>query len=396
MEEINYKDDSKSFFQENIKKENSFLKSIKKLSLVTIYIFSCFILGLIISFSIIIFKDIVIPNFANNSIQKFNNTNNEENLNIQNVSNNLSSVIENVKPSIVSITTLTRTQDFLNNPINKEDSGSGIIFHKTATDVYIVTNNSIVDDVDNVAIVIQDKKPIFAKLVAKNENNNLAIISVPMKEVNKLGIYDVKVARFGSSSSILEGDYVIAIGNAIGEGNTATFGMISAKSREIVVNNRKLNVLQTTAAINPGNNGGALINLNGEVIGINVAKVVDSSVEGIGYSISTDIAMPLIEEMMNNTNPATLGVEIVDASAYPNTKYKVGALVVNIIKNGSAHKAGVLPYDIITSVNNSPILNSAQLIKEIKKYSPKDIIKLNIIRNGEVINLKVKLLKPNI
>ena len=384
---INNMNDTESFFQENIKKRNKF---IRKIIVNLICILACFALGITLSFSATIFKDMVIPKFANESIQKLNQS---EDLQIQNVSNSLSAIIESVKPAIVSINTFKQSEDFFKNPINKEDAGSGIIFYKTATEVYIVTNYNIVSDAQEIGVAIEDNKPVYAKIVAQNPNQNLSIISVSMKDLEKKGIKDIKVAKFADSSNVLEGDYVIAIGNAIGEGNTATFGIISSTSKEIIFENRKLNVLQTTAAINPGNSGGALINLKGEVIGINVDKVTDFGVEGIGYSISSNIAMPVIEEMLNNTNPATLGVEIVDASSYPNAKYKAGALVLNIVQNSSAHIAGILPYDVITSINGVPILNSSQLIQEVKKYSPKDTVKVTLIRENEVITLKVKFVK---
>lgn len=387
--ETNIKNCSEKFFEEKIKKENKFLKFIKGLSLRAILIFASFIIGIVFSFSYVFLKDIVIPKFANDSVSKSY----EEDFQIQNVSSNVSSIIENVKPSIVSITTLTQKRDFFNNIINAEDSGSGIIFHKTATDVYIVTNYHVISEATAIGVAIEEKdKPVYANLIAKDVNNNLAILSVSYADLKKSGAKEIKVAKFADSSYALEGDYVIAIGNALGEGNTATFGMISATSRDIVFANRKLNVIQTTAAINPGNSGGALINLNGEVIGINTSKIDDTNVEGIGYSISSNVAMPLIEQMMNNTNPATLGVEITDASSYPNAKYKVGALIVKVNEGGSAEKAGLQPYDIVTSINETPILNSSQLVQEIKKYSPKDTIKLNIIRDGEVLPIKVKLL----
>lgn len=394
MEDIHNKDNlgnsPNSFFQEKVLNEKKSLKFIKSLSFKTIYIALSFLIGVVFSFSFVYLKDVYIPKFANDTI--INSS--PEDLQVQNMSSNISNIIENVKPSIVSITTLVQTRDFFNNVINSEDSGSGIIFHKTSNDVYIVTNYHVVANATSVGVAIEENSPVSANLIAKDANNDLAIISVPYSELKKSGADEIKVAKFADSSSALEGDYVIGIGNALGEGNTATLGMISAKSKDIVLGNKSLNVIQTTAAINPGNSGGALINLNGEVIGINTSKVADNTVEGIGYSISSNVAMPLIEQMMNNTNPATLGVEVTDASNYPNSKYKVGAIIVNIFKNGSADKAGLMPYDIVTSINEVPILNSSQLVQEIKKYSPKDTIKLNIIRNGEAMQIKVRLL-PN-
>lgn len=394
MEDIHNKDNlgnsPNSFFQEKVLNEKKSLKFIKSLSFKTIYIALSFLIGVVFSFSFVYLKDVYIPKFANDTI--INSS--PEDLQVQNMSSNISNIIENVKPSIVSITTLVQTRDFFNNVINSEDSGSGIIFHKTSNDVYIVTNYHVVANATSVGVAIEENSPVSANLIAKDANNDLAIISVPYSELKKSGADEIKVAKFADSSSALEGDYVIGIGNALGEGNTATLGMISAKSKDIVLGNKSLNVIQTTAAINPGNSGGALINLSGEVIGINTSKVADNTVEGIGYSISSNVAMPLIEQMMNNTNPATLGVEVTDASNYPNSKYKVGAIIVNIFKNGSADKAGLMPYDIVTSINEVPILNSSQLVQEIKKYSPKDTIKLNIIRNGEAMQIKVRLL-PN-
>ena len=394
MEDIHNKDNLEnspnSFFQEKVLNEKKSLKFIKSLSLKTIYIALSFLIGVVFSFSFVYLKDVYIPKFANDTI--INSS--PEDLQVQNMSSNISNIIENVKPSIVSITTLVQTRDFFNNVINSEDAGSGIIFHKTSNDVYIVTNYHVVANATSVGVAIEENSPVSANLIAKDANNDLAIISVPYSEFKKSGADEIKVAKFADSSAALEGDYVIGIGNALGEGNTATLGMISAKSKDIVLGNKSLNVIQTTAAINPGNSGGALINLNGEVIGINTSKVADNTVEGIGYSISSNVAMPLIEQMMNNTNPATLGVEVTDASNYPNSKYKVGAIIVNIFKNGSADKAGLMPYDIVTSINEVPILNSSQLVQEIKKYSPKDTIKLNIIRNGEAMQIKVRLL-PN-
>ena len=394
MEDIHNKDNlgnsPNSFFQEKVLNEKKSLKFIKSLSFKTIYIALSFLIGVVFSFSFVYLKDVYIPKFANDTI--INSS--PEDLQVQNMSSNISNIIENVKPSIVSITTLVQTRDFFNNVINSEDSGSGIIFHKTSNDVYIVTNYHVVANATSVGVAIEENSPVSANLIAKDANNDLAIISVPYSELKKSGADEIKVAKFADSSSALEGDYVIGIGNALGEGNTATLGMISAKSKDIVLGNKSLNVIQTTAAINPGNSGGALINLNGEVIGINTSKVADNTVEGIGYSISSNVAMPLIEQMMNNTNPATLGVEVTDASNYPNSKYKVGAIIVNVFKNGSADKAGLMPYDIVTSINEVPILNSSQLVQEIKKYSPKDTIKLNIIRNGEAMQIKVRLL-PN-
>ena len=153
--------------------------------------------------------------------------------------------------------------------------------------------------------------------------------------------------------------------------------------------------MQTTAAINPGNSGGALINLNGEVIGINTAKVANNTVENIGYTISSSEAMPVIEEIMNNVNRASLGVMVTDAKnlSISYDGMAGGAIVVEVVPESSAQKAGLAVNDIITSVNDTPIISSSQLVEEIKKYKIGDTIKLKIIRNGQLKTIKVKLLK---
>ncbi len=374
-----------AFFQETVTKskgkflKNSFLKLF-------MFIFSL-ILGIVLSFSVIFLKDTIIPQVAQNSVSTSLSDNEFE---IQTISSNLVSIIENTKPSIVSITSFTQYNDFFNNTINYESPGSGIIFHKTADEVFIVTNYHTIENADAIGVAVEDNEPVMAELIAKDANNDLAVIVVSYSDLVNSGATDIKVAKFASSSTVLPGDSVIAIGNALGEGNTATFGIISATSKDIVVDGVTLNVLQTDAAINPGNSGGALINLKGEVIGINVAKSSEESVEGIGYSISTDVAMPIIEQMLNNTNPATLGVSVVDASQ-TNSKYSLGAMVVSIVEDSPADNSSLQVGDIITSLNDTPILSSSQLVDEIKKYSVKDRIKLTVLRDNEVLTIKVKL-----
>lgn len=383
-----------SFYNEKIKKKSKFSKTVKNISVSSVCIFLSLIIGGAFSFMYVFLEEIIIPKFANKSIvtNQSNISENSDINKIKNVSDSISNIINTVKPSVVTITTLTQQKDFFNMPINSQDNGSGIIFHKTSSEVYVVTNYHVVQNATSIGVAIEDKEPVSAKLMAKDPNYDLAVLSIKYSDLLALNIKDVKVAKFGNSENLLTGDYAIAIGNALGEGNTATFGIISATSRDIVVSNRSLNVIQTTAAINPGNSGGALVNSNGEVIGINTAKINSNVVEGIGYSISSNIAIPLIEQMMNNTNPATLGVYIADAASDQNSNYKMGALIIEVMPNGSAFKAGLKANDIITGLNENPILNSKQLIEEMKKYSIKNTIKVKILRNGKVLTIKVKLI----
>lgn len=381
------------FYKEEIKKQNNIKKGLKKLFIYIGSVACSLIIGLAISFTYIYCKDIIIPKYANNSIIEASLDGSSNN--IVKTSNDLvKNAIENARPSVVSITTLNNSVDWFNNSTQYQGAGSGIIFHKTSTDVFIVTNYHVIQNASSIGVAIDDNKPIQANLVGKDENYDLAVLSISSDSLNDEELSNIQVARFADSSNLIVGDYVIAIGNAVGEGITSTFGMISSVSTDIISENKKLNVLQTTAAINPGNSGGALINLNGEVIGINTAKVADNKVESVGYTISSTVAMPIIEDIMRNLNPTSLGVMITDAQS-ANIDYEGmagGALIVEIVPDGSADKAGLKVNDIITSINDVPILSSSQLVEEIKKYEVWDTIKLKIIRNGKLETIKVKLL----
>lgn len=382
--------DTHLFYKEEIKKQNKISKVFKKLFIYVGSLAFSLALGLAISFSYIYCKDIVIPKYANDSIIETTQTSN-----VIETSNDLVKMaIQNASPSIVSITTLNDSVDWFNNTTTYKGIGSGIIFHKTSNEVFIATNYHVIENASKIGIVIGDNEPIEAKIVGKDENYDLAVISISMESLSEEEIDDIRVARFASSDNLMVGDYVIAIGNAVGEGITSTFGIISQTSTDIISNNKKLNVMQTTAAINPGNSGGALINLNGEIIGINTAKVDDNTVESIAYTISSSVAMPIIEDIMSNLNPTSLGVLVTDAKD-ANISYDGmagGAIVIEIVPGGSADKAGLKANDVITSVNDVPIFSSSSLVEEIKKYEVWDTIKLKIIRNGELKTIKVKLL----
>ena len=389
--ENNSDNKTNTFYKEEIKKQNKISKIFKKFFIYVCSVAFCLILGLAISFTYVFCKNIIIPNYANDSIIQASS---EENNVIETSNDLVKTIIENVKPSIVSITTLTNDVDWFRGATQYEGAGSGIIFHKTSTDIFIVTNYHVIENASTIGIAIDDNQPVQAKLVGKDANSDLAVLSISYDNLDSQDRNNIRVANFANSTDVMVGDYVIAIGNTLGEGITSTFGMISSTSTDIVTNNKQLNVLQTTAAINPGNSGGALINLKGEVIGINTAKVADNNVENIAYTIGSSVAMPIIEDIMSNLNPTSLGVTVTDVnnSNVGNQDISVGALVIEVVQNGSADKAGLKSGDIITSINDVPILSSSQLVEEIKKYKVGDTVKLKFIRNGELKNIKVKFL----
>ncbi|WP_250277874.1 S1C family serine protease [[Clostridium] colinum] len=392
LNEDNSSNEPYTFYKEEIKKQKNMPKSLKKFIIYVGSVTFSLILGLVISFSYIFFKDIIIPKYANNSILETSADEDDNNI-IQTSNDLVKTIIENIRPSVVSITTLNDDIDWFKGVVQYEDAGSGIIFHKTSTDVFIVTNYHVIKNASTIGVAIDDNKPVQAKIIGKDENYDLAVISISSNDLDKDEMKNIRVAQFASSENITVGDYVIALGNTLGEGITSTFGIISSTSTDIVSNNKKLNVLQTTAAINPGNSGGALINLNGEVIGINTAKVANNTVENIAYTIGSSVAMPIIENIMSNLNPTALGVSVINAQ--DNVSYDGmagGAIIAKVEPNGSADKAGLKVNDIITSINDVPILSSSQLVEEIKKYKVWDTIKLKIIRDGELKSVKVKLL----
>ena len=388
MNNINNSNDNKpTFYQEEIQKNNKIKNILKKPFLFIICISLCFVIGIAFSFSFVFMKNVVIPQYANKSLIDSSSDN------VVETSNNIVKyAIQNVSPSVVSITTLKTEKNFFNQTVKSEGVGSGIIFHKTYAEAFVVTNYHVIENASLVGIAIDDNEPISAKLVGKDENLDLAVLSISLEDMDVQERNNIRVAKFASSSSVNVGDYVIAIGNAIGEGITSTFGIISSTSTDIVSNKRKLNVMQTTAAINPGNSGGALINLNGEVIGINTAKIAEQGVENIGYSIGTEKAMPIIEQIINHSNPPSLGVTVTDVPQELSYEdIAGGAYVIKINKGSPAHLSGIKTEDIITSVNEVPILSSTQLVEEIKKHKENDVLKLKIIRNGKLKTIKVKL-----
>ncbi len=237
-----------------------------------------------------------------------------------------------------------------------------------------------------------------AKLVGKDANADLAVISVSLKDLANAGVTNVQVAEFGNSEEVEVGETVIAIGNALGEGNTATKGILSSQTRDVNIQGTKLTVLQTDAAINPGNSGGALVNSKGQVIGINTAKISMTTVEGIGYSIASDVAKPIIEELMNSTSTPTLGVYITSISeevAAQNNLPQAGVLVQKIIEGGSASYADIQAGDLITSFNGTPVFNTEQLMSAVKQCKIGETVDITIVRNGTTKTVSVKMLESS-
>jgi len=363
----------------------------------------------IIAFTVTGFGIGFIFNYSSNIISKLNYKNSSKNtseisaidaqpvISASNDSYNAVNIIKKVKPSVVCITSKVQEQSFFNMVYESEGSGSGIIFYEDADNVYIVTNYHVVEGAAAVGVSIENSDLSQAKLIGKDTQADLAVISVSKEELKNNGIDSVTVATFGDSDKLEMGESVIAIGNALGQGNTATAGIISAVQKNINIDGRKLHVIQTDAAINPGNSGGALVNAAGEVIGINTAKFAKTSVEGVGYSITSNIAKPIIEQLMNKSDAPSLGVYISNVTEEMAQAYnlpQMGVLIQQIIPGGSAANSDLQASDIITGFNDQPIFNTDQLIEAVRKCSVGDTVELKVLRNGaNSTTVKVKLLK---
>jgi serine protease Do len=302
-------------------------------------------------------------------------------------------IINKVEPSVVCITAKGQStvRGFFGQSYNEFYAGSGILFHETDTKYYIVTNYHVISEQStntslNLEVSISGSSPIPAQTVGYNQPNDLAVISIEKADVKSAGVSAVYLAIFGNSDNMRVGDVVLAIGNAMGEGNTATNGIVSARDKTIMVENKTLEVLQTNAAINPGNSGGPLVNLNGEVIGINTAKISEQSAEGMGYSIPSNIAKPIISELMDAINKPYIGVTlgtITESAAKQYSLPSAGAFVNEVMPGSPAEQAGIKPQDIITSFNGQPVLSASQLSDYISKCKIGDSVEMKLIRDGK-------------
>lgn len=313
-------------------------------------------------------------------------------------SQNTVEIINKVQPSVACITSITHGVDFFNQAYESEGAGSGVVFYKDSDNAYIVTNYHVIEGASNVGVSLNECDLVQAKLVGKDSNADLAVISVPLKDLAAAGVTNVQVAEFGDSEAMQVGETVIAIGNALGEGNTATKGILSSQTRDVNIQGTKLTVLQTDAAINPGNSGGALVNSKGQVIGINTAKISMTTVEGIGYSIASDVAKPIIEELMNSTSTPTLGVYITSISeevAQQNNLPQAGVLVQQVIQGGSASYADIQAGDLITSFNGTPVFNTDQLMEAVRQCKIGQTVNVTIVRNGATKTVSVKMLESS-
>lgn len=324
------------------------------------------------------------------------------------VTSDVSKIVDNSMPSIVSITS-TSVQQVMSffggvSEIPSESAGSGIIISQNDKELLIVTNNHVVEGSESLTVTFNDETSIAATIKGTDSTRDLAVISVALADIPEDTMDAIKVAVVGDSSSLKVGEPTIAIGNALGCGQSVTTGIVSAVNREIDGYDGKY--IQTDAAINPGNSGGALLNVNGELIGINSAKISDSSVEGMGFAIPISDVTDIIETLMNRTkvdeaDRGYIGIKGYDVSEEGAKMYNMptGVYVAEVIEGGAAEKAGISKGSIITGFEGMEINGMESLQEQLSYYAAGDEVTVTIqtpTQNGEYAESEVTLtLKKN-
>lgn len=307
------------------------------------------------------------------------------------VNSDIADIAENVMPSVVSITNLSvkQAQDFFfGNIIEREtqSSGSGIIIGQNETELLIVTNNHVVEQSKTLTVSFVDNESVEAQVKGTDADRDLAIVAVPLKNISGATMDAIKTATLGDSKSLRVGEPTIAIGNALGYGQSVTNGIVSALDREIEGFDSKL--IQTNAAINPGNSGGALLNSNGEVIGINTVKVNADAVEGMGYAIPISDVSDIINELMNKETrtkvnefeQGVLGISGLDVQEEAAQMYNMpkGVYISEVSKGSGAAKAKLTKGSIITAIEGTKVENMDGLKEQLSYYKAGETVKLTI------------------
>lgn len=315
----------------------------------------------------------------------------------------VSDVVSDVMPSIVAITSKTMVENYNdfnwwfgggNEKYEQEGAGSGIIVGKTDEELLIVTNNHVVAGADSLSVKFIDEKSVEAKIKGTDPDKDLAIVAIPLDKIETDTLSTIRVATLGDSDELSVGDGVIAIGNALGYGQSVTTGVVSALNREVNIEDKTLNLIQTDAAINGGNSGGALINANGEVIGINSAKYSSdgysgsASIEGMGFAIPISSALDRINELMNKEtrdkvdkeDRGYLGISGRTVSEEDEKQYgiPVGIFVVKANEGSAAAEAGIQAKDVIVAVNGDSVKKMEDLQEMLEYYSVNDKIEVTI------------------
>ena len=309
---------------------------------------------------------------------------------------NVKAIAQNAMPSIVAITNQSKeTIQFWGQEYEQdsESTGSGIIVGKSDTELLIATNYHVVSGADTVSVTCIDGETYAATVNGYDEDKDLAVVSVPLSDISDDTMDQIAVATIGSSDDLKVGEQVVAIGNALGYGQSVTTGIVSAKNRKMNdegieqdEDSDATNLIQTDAAINPGNSGGALLNMDGEVVGINSAKLASTEVEGMGYAIAISDVTDTLEQLMNETprdkvdNHGVLGITGMSVSDEASQYYGVpeGVLVSEVTDGGAADKAGIKEKSIITEFDGKRVRSIDELVSRLEYYEPGEEVEITL------------------
>lgn len=306
-------------------------------------------------------------------------------------SSNVASVVNEVMPSVVSITSTIQSSNYYGfGTQESEGAGSGFIVAKTKDNLMIATNNHVVSDATSLTVGFVDDTTAKATVVGTDSSADLAVISVKIKDIKDSTASKIKVATLGSSDDLKVGEEVVAIGNALGYGQSVTTGVVSAKNREISLTDGTMNLLQTDAAINPGNSGGVLINMDGQVVGINNAKLEDTSVEGMGYAIPITTAKTILTDLMNASSVSTkdaafLGVVGRDINESYSSALGIpsGIYVSQVVSGSPAEKAGISAGDVITKFEGNNVSTMSGLKEKLALKKANTKVKITFKRANQ-------------
>ena len=324
----------------------------------------------------------------------------------------VSEIASEALPSIVSITTksVQEVQNYFGmygmygyapqqQEQEVEGSGSGIIVGKNDDELLIATNYHVVEGADTLSVAFTDGNAVEASVKGFDEERDLAVVSVSLDDVEDDTMDAISIANIGSSDDLKVGEQVVAIGNALGYGQSVTTGIVSAKNRRMDSDNNTVtdgsddssdgvNLIQTDAAINPGNSGGALLNMDGEVVGINSAKLASTEVEGMGYAIAISDVTDILQNLMNETSRdklddsehGVLGIEGSSVSSEAVQMYGIpaGVFVKKVTEGGAADKAGLKANSVITEFNGKTVSSTDQLIEYLSYYEPDEEVELTV------------------
>lgn len=319
----------------------------------------------------------------------------------------IATIAKNAMPSIVSITNMSvqEVQSFFGGTQQQESTsvGSGIIIGQTDSELLILTNNHVVEGNEKLTVSFVDNESVEANVKGTDSTKDLAVVAVKISDVKDSTMDKIAVATMGDSSKLEVGEQVVAIGNALGYGQSVTSGIVSATERTLD-GYEGGTLIQTDAAINPGNSGGALLNSNGEVIGINTAKVATDSVEGMGYAIPISDASDTIQNLMNQVTKTKvseaeqgyLGIQGVDVSDESAKMYNMptGVYISDVVKNGGAQQAGLTKGSVITGLEGTTISDMNSLKEQLQYHRVGDKVKVTVQvpgNNGEYTEKTVEV-----